>query len=66
MHVCVSVSHPITVRSIHMHHVALPGRYVTSEVTTWWQCGQRTTPGMSLRYDTEIGTGCGWVTTTAG
>lgn len=61
---CASVSHPITARSAHMHQAALPGRYVTFVVTTWWQCGQRTTPGLSLRYVRETGTGCGWVTIT--
>lgn len=57
------MSHPIAVRSIHIHHAALPGRYVTFVVTTLWQYGQRTTPGISCRYVSEIGTGCGWVTT---
>ncbi len=50
-------------RSTHVHQAALPGRYVTLVVTTRWQYGQLTTPGTSLRYGSEIGTGCGCVTT---
>lgn len=61
--VCVCVSHPIIVRRKHKHQAPEPGWYVTSVVTTRWQCGQRTKPGMSLRYDGLMRAGWGWVTT---
>lgn len=63
---CICVAHPISERSIHRHQAVFPGTYVTLVVTVWWQYGQRTRPGLSLRYGTEMGTGGGWVTTTTG
>jgi len=62
----VIVSHPIMARSMHVHQAAFPASYVTFEMTTWWQCGQRTNPGTAPRCVTEMGTGAGCVVTAAG
>lgn len=48
-----------------MTQAALPGTYLTSETTTCWQEGQQTSPGSSVRYAGEMGTGRGWLTAQA-
>lgn len=47
-----------------MHQAALPGTYLTFELTTCRQKGQETTPESSVRYVGKMGTGRGWVVTT--